>query len=43
MAGRPLGEEVARSGPFVMTDQTQILEAMRDSQMGRTGILIEEF
>lgn len=43
MAGKPHGEEVARSGPFVMNDQTQILEAMRDAQMGKMGVLIEEF
>jgi hypothetical protein len=26
----------------VMNDETQILEAMRDYQMGKMGILIEE-
>ncbi len=41
--GQPLGEPVVRSGPFVMNDTTQILEAMRDAQMGRMGVLIEEF
>ena len=43
MAGAPLGEPVVRSGPFVMNDTTQILEAMRDAQMGKMGVLIEKF
>jgi len=43
MTGAPLGEPVVRSGPFVMNDTTQILEAMRDAQMGRMGVLIESF
>lgn len=43
LAGKPLQEKVAKYGPFVMTDQTEILEAMRDYQMGKMGILIEEF
>lgn len=43
VTGAPLGEPVVRSGPFVMNDTTQILEAMRDAQMGRMGVLIETF
>lgn len=43
MTGAPLGEPVARSGPFVMNDTTQLLEAMRDAQMGKMGVLIESF
>lgn len=42
MSGKPLNEEVVHHGPFVMNSQTQILEAMRDYQMGKMGILIEE-
>jgi hypothetical protein len=43
MTGMPLGEPVVRSGPFVMNDTTEVLEAMRDAQMGRMGVLIESF
>jgi redox-sensitive bicupin YhaK (pirin superfamily) len=42
MSGKPLDEEVVHHGPFVMNNQTQILEAMRDYQMGKMGVLIEE-
>ena len=43
LAGEPIGEPVASYGPFVMTNQTEIMEALRDSQMGKMGVLIEEF
>jgi hypothetical protein len=42
MSGLPLNEKVASHGPFVMNNETQLLEAMRDYQMGKMGILIEE-
>ena len=42
MSGAPLNEEVASHGPFVMNNQTEILEAMRDYQMGKMGFLVEE-
>jgi redox-sensitive bicupin YhaK (pirin superfamily) len=42
MSAEPLNENMVSHGPFVMNTQTQILEAMRDYQMGRMGILIEE-
>ncbi|HEY5825672.1 MAG TPA: pirin family protein [Cyclobacteriaceae bacterium] len=42
LSGKPLNEKVAKHGPFVMNNQTQILEAMRDYQMGKMGVLIEE-
>jgi len=42
LSGEPLNEEVVSHGPFVMNTQTQIMEAMRDYQMGKMGILIEE-
>jgi redox-sensitive bicupin YhaK (pirin superfamily) len=41
LSGEPIGEEVTKSGPFVMNTQTEIMEAMRDYQMGKMGILIE--
>jgi quercetin 2,3-dioxygenase len=43
LAGEPLNEEVSSYGPFVMTTQTEIMEAMRDYQQGKMGVLIEEF
>ena len=42
MTGKPLNEKVVSHGPFVMNNQTQIMEAMRDYQMGKMGVLIEE-
>jgi redox-sensitive bicupin YhaK (pirin superfamily) len=42
LSGLPLDEKVVSHGPFVMNTQTQILEAMRDYQMGKMGVLIEE-
>ena len=41
-SGEPLNEPIASHGPFVMNNQTEILEAFRDYQMGKMGILIEE-
>jgi len=42
LAGKPIDEEVSQYGPYVMNTQTEIMEAMRDYQMGKMGILIEE-
>ncbi len=42
LTGLPLNEEVVSHGPFVMNTQTQIMEAMRDYQMGKMGVLIED-
>lgn len=42
MSGAPIDEPIAQQGPFVMNTDTEILEAMRDYQMGKMGILIEE-
>lgn len=41
MTGKPLNEKVVSYGPFVMNSQTEIMEAMRDYQMGKMGMLIE--
>ncbi len=35
VAGKPLGEPVARHGPFVMNTPEQIIETIRDYQSGR--------
>ncbi len=42
IAGAPIGEPVANYGPFVMNNQTEIMEALRDYQQGKMGVLIEE-
>jgi len=42
LAGEPINEEVVSYGPFVMNNQTQIMQAIRDAQMGKMGVLIEE-
>ena len=42
LSGNPINEKVSQSGPFVMNSQTEILEAMRDYQIGKMGVLVEE-
>lgn len=43
LSGRPLREMVVQQGPFVMNSETEILEAMRDYQLGKMGFLVEEY
>lgn len=43
LAGMPINEKITTHGPFVMNTQTEIMEALRDYQMGKMGVLIEEF
>ena len=42
LAGEPIGEEVVSYGPFVMNTHTEVMEALRDAQMGKMGVLNEE-
>ncbi|WP_345156651.1 pirin family protein [Pontibacter saemangeumensis] len=42
LAGEPLQETVVSHGPFVMNTQSEILQAMRDYQQGKMGVLIED-
>ena len=42
-AGEPINEKTVNYGPFVMNNESEILGALRDYQMGKMGILIEEF
>ncbi|MEY2962759.1 MAG: hypothetical protein RL754_20 [Bacteroidota bacterium] len=41
LSGEPIQEKKESYGPFVMNNQTQIMEAMRDYQMGKMGFLVE--
>jgi quercetin 2,3-dioxygenase len=41
LAGQPIDEPVASWGPYVMNTQTEIMEAMRDYQMGKMGVYID--
>jgi redox-sensitive bicupin YhaK (pirin superfamily) len=39
--GRPYNENIVAHGPFVMNSQTEIMQAMRDYQMGKMGVWTE--
>jgi redox-sensitive bicupin YhaK (pirin superfamily) len=41
LAGQPIDEPVAQWGPYVMNTQTEILQAMRDYQVGKMGVYID--
>jgi quercetin 2,3-dioxygenase len=40
-SGSPYREKIAAYGPFIMNDMKEIMEAQRDYQMGKMGILFE--
>ena len=39
LSGAPIKEKISQYGPYVMNTQTEILEAMRDYQVGKMGYL----
>ncbi|WP_347926154.1 pirin family protein [Pontimicrobium sp. SW4] len=39
LSGTPFNEKVTSWGPYVMNNQTEIMEALRDYQMGKMGFL----
>lgn len=41
LSGEPINEPLAQWGPYVMNTQTEIMEAMRDYQMGKMGFYID--
>jgi len=43
LAGVAINEKVVQQGPFVMNSETEIMQAMRDYQMGKMGVLIEDY
>lgn len=42
LAGEPLNEPLQTYGPFVMNNQTEVMQAIKDYQMGKMGVLIED-
>lgn len=43
LSGKPIAEPVATYGPFVMNDNTEIMQAINDYQEGKMGVLNEVF
>jgi hypothetical protein len=42
LSGAEIPEKMVAQGPFVMNSETEIMQAYRDYQMGKMGVLIEE-
>ncbi|WP_116125574.1 pirin family protein [Lewinella sp. IMCC34183] len=42
LGGQPIGAPVVSHGPYVMNNQTEIMQAMRDYGMGKMGFYVEE-
>ncbi|HIP32072.1 MAG TPA: pirin family protein [Crocinitomicaceae bacterium] len=42
LGGVPIKEKMVQHGPFVMNTEAEIMEAMRDYQIGKMGVLIED-
>jgi redox-sensitive bicupin YhaK (pirin superfamily) len=38
-AGDPINEPMVSQGPFVMNTTTELMQAMRDYQMGKMGVM----
>jgi redox-sensitive bicupin YhaK (pirin superfamily) len=43
LAGKAIKEPIFSHGPFVLNDENEVMPAIRDYQMGKMGILIEDF
>lgn len=43
LAGEPINEPVVSYGPFVMNSEKEIMDAIRDYQAGKLGVLEENF
>ena len=43
LRGEHINEPIATYGPFVMNDQMELMQALKKAQMGKMGVLIEEF
>ena len=41
-SGTPIEEPIASHGPFVMNSQTEIMQAFKDYEQGKMGVLIED-